>query len=278
MRRVVALALLALANAGLAGCAEVAQATRPATEAVGRLLLSPEEEKRIGDQLSAQVRQQEGVVQDPEVQAYLREVGQVMVQAVPEKDRRFDYTFTVLDAPDSVNAFALPGGHIFVNSGLLKAVDSEAELASVLGHEIAHITLDHPSQQLAAQVGLGTLQQLALGSDPALVAQLGSAIVAQGYLAAHSREAERDADRIGLSYLTAANYSPAAMPRFFSQLAAMNRSDPNFVQDFFATHPAPGERATTLEAMIAEQHLAPGRQQIVGNLPQMQQRLGGTAR
>jgi beta-barrel assembly-enhancing protease len=266
--RPLAAAVLALLLSS--GCAPIASVTRPATRAVGRVLLSTEEERRIGAQLAAQVRQQERVLDDPRVQSYVRRLGQRIVDQVPREDRRFDFQFTVLDAPDDVNAFALPGGHIFVNSGLIRAADSEAELAAVLAHEVAHVTADHPSNQLAAQVGLGTLQQLALGQDPGLAAQIGSTIAAQGYLAAHSREQEREADRRGLEYLARANYEPAAMARFFEKLARMSRTRPALVGDFLASHPAPGQRAETISSLIRERGYGGGRQSILGGFERIQ--------
>jgi predicted Zn-dependent protease len=267
MKRLLVASLVA---ALLGGCSWVSSATRKPTEALGGLLLSPEDERRLGAQLSAQVKQEEQVLDDPEVQQYVQRVGQHVAAAIPEDERLFEFEFTVLDTPETVNAFALPGGHIFVNSGLIRAVGSEAELASVLAHEVAHVTLEHPSQQLAAQVGVSTLAQLALGNDPGLLQQLASGIAAQGYLAAHSRDAEAEADETGLGYLAAAGYSPKAMPRFFDELSQMARTQPNVVSNFFATHPAPGDRSADLQRMIRERGYGPGRTSIIGPIDRIQ--------
>jgi predicted Zn-dependent protease len=257
----------------------VATATRPATRAVGELLLSPEDEKQLGDQLSAEVRQKEKVLDDPKVQGYVNTLGQRLVAQAPEEERPFPFQFTVIDAPGTVNAFALPGGHIFVYSGLIRAADNEAELAAVLGHEVAHVTSGHPSQQLASQVGLSTLQQLLFGNEPGLIAQLGSAITAQGYLAAYTRDMEREADKRGLQYLDQASYDPAAMARFFDKLAKLEGSNPNFVSAFFATHPNPGERAREVSSLIQSRGYGGGQQAIVSSDFQgIQARVGGPAR
>ncbi|HSP76920.1 MAG TPA: M48 family metalloprotease, partial [Myxococcaceae bacterium] len=185
----------------------------------------------------------------------------------------FAFRFTVLDNPDNVNAFALPGGHIFIYSGLIRAADSEAELASVLAHEVAHVTAGHPSDLLAAQVGLGTLQQLALGRNPGMLAQLGSAIASQGYLSAYTRDQEQEADKRGLQFLSQAGYEPSAMARFFQELANMRNTQPGLVSAFFSTHPAPGQRAERVASLIQSRGYGPGRQAILGGFEQIQARI-----
>ncbi|HYO53871.1 M48 family metallopeptidase [Archangium sp.] len=261
------------------GCGTVASATRPATRAVGEFVLGPEDEKKLGDQLAAEVKQKEKVLNDPQVQSYVNDLGQRLVDQTPKKERPFPFQFTVIEAPDDVNAFALPGGHIFVYSGLIRAADNEAELASVLGHEIAHVTSGHARQQLASLVGLGTLQQLLLGNNPNLVAQVGSAIVAQGYLAAYTRGMESEADKRGLQYLDTAGYDPAAMARFFDKLGNMEGSRPNFVSTFFATHPNPGDRAREVSSLIQSRGYGGGQEAIVSNdFQSIQARVGGPVR
>lgn len=257
------------------GCATVASTTRPATQAVGEFVLGPEETKQLGDQLAAEVRQQEKVLDDPTVQRYVDILGQRLVAQAPKEERPYPFQFTVIDAPDTVNAFALPGGHIFVYSGLIRAADSEAELASVLAHEVAHVTSGHARQQLVSQVGLSTLQQLLFGSDPSLLAQVGSAIAAQGYLAAYTRGMEREADKRGLQFLDTAGYDPAAMARFFEELGKLQGSNPNFVSAFFATHPEPGNRASEVRSLIQSRGYGGGQQAIVGNDFQRIQALTG---
>src|SRR5690606_12528518 len=143
------------------------------------------------------------------------------------------YRFTVIDEPRQVNAFALPGGHIYVYSGLIAAADSEAELAGVLGHEIGHVAERHAAQALGAQFGLQTLASLALGQNPSLIEQIAAGIAAQGYLSRHSRDAERESDSRGLQYLIAAGYDPTAMPAFFKKLERMSGGNPGALQQFF---------------------------------------------
>lgn len=260
----------------VSGCSWVAQTTSKATEAVGRALLSPAQEKQLGAELAAQVRQETPQSKDPVVQQYVDSVATKVLATVPEKKRQeFRFTFDVIDAPNDVNAFALPGGHIFVMSGLLEAVDSEAELAGVLSHEVAHVVAGHPSQQLAAQVGVQTLGAIALGGNPGLIQQLAASIVATGYLAAHTREMEEEADTLGVQFLASAGYDPRGMSSFFAELARLQKSSPNFVERFVSTHPAPAERSRRVSALIAEKRLAGGQQTLVGGLDQVQQRVQG---
>lgn len=268
-----ALALLPLAT----GCGWIASATSEGTEALGNLLLSPADERALGNQLSAQVKQQQRVHPDAFVQQYVDEVARQVLAQVPEAERKqFDFEFTVLDEPDQVNAFALPGGKIFVMSGLLEAVDSEAELASVLGHEIAHVVAGHPSQQLAAQVGIQTLGSLALGQQAGLVQQIAAQVASTGYLAAHTRTMEREADELGLKFLSSARYEPAAMADFFAKLGKMHGGgERNFVENFVATHPAPTERARKIQERIREANLQGEQQQLVGGLERAQQQITG---
>ncbi len=264
---------LLVAVALLAGCSAVASATRGPTTALGHLLLSPEQEEEIGAQLAAQVRQQEKILDDPEVQRYVSEVGARIVSAVPKEKKRFPFDFTVIDAPGTVNAFALPGGHLFVYSGLIEAASTEAELAAVLGHEVAHVTLGHAGNQLAAQVGTETIAGLALGNDPGLIAQLAAGIAAQGYIAAYSRMDESQADAEGLTYLAAAGYDPQAMVAFFRKLQKLSGSDPGAVATFFSSHPSPGDRVRTLEGLIRERGYTGGKESIVGGFDAIRARL-----
>jgi beta-barrel assembly-enhancing protease len=260
------------------GCSSVSSATRPATRAVGEVVLSPQQEKQLGDQLAAEVKQKEKVLNDPFVQGYVSQLGQRIVDKVPREERPFPFQFTVIEAPETVNAFALPGGHIFIYSGLIRAAESEAELASVLSHEVAHVTSGHARELLASQVGLSTLEQLVLGKNPGLLAQVGSSIVAQGYLASYSRGMESEADKRGLQFLDEAGYDPAAMARFFRKLDGMSKSRPNFVSSFFATHPNPGERARVVGSLIESRGYGGGQLFFSGDFQAIQARVGGPIR
>jgi len=266
--------LVLISCAAFAGCASVNRTVDKGTGAIGELLLPVPEEVQLGNQLAAEVNQQEKILQDPQVQAYVNSVGQKVVQASGDKRDGIKYSFTVIDQPGTINAFALPGGHIYVYSGLILAARSEAELAGVLAHEVGHVTSRHAAQALGTAYGLQTLSAIALGQNPGALQQLAAGIAAQGYMARHSRDAEREADMKGLQYMTKAGYDPKAMPRFFEELVRISGKS-NAVSEFFASHPNPQERVKNLNAEIAKKGNPTGKSSIVGGFDQVQARLKG---
>lgn len=269
MRRMLAGLLIA---SSFAGCASVQATADKGSKAIGEALLPVSEERQLGKQLAAQVDQEEKVLNNREVQNYVDRVGQLLVKA--SGDKRFKYTFTVIDKPGVINAFALPGGHIYVYTGLIQAADTEAELASVLGHEVGHVVERHAAAQLGTQFGLQTLAGLALGNNPGQIQQIAAGIAAQGYMMRHSRDAEREADSDGLRYLIKAGYDPKAMPIFFRKLEKIAGGNPGAIQQFFSSHPAPGERAKTLSAAIGNRS---GKSEVVGGFANIKRQLGSSA-
>lgn len=275
MRRVLANLLIGVTLAGAgAGCASVSKTTESGSKAIGSLLLPVSEEQQLGNQLASQVNQEEKILDNQQVQAYVDRIGQRMVQA--SGDRRFKYQFTVIDKPNEVNAFALPGGHIYVYSGLIRAADNEAELASVLGHEVGHVVERHAASQLGAQFGLQTLAALALGNNPGQIEQLAAGVAAQGYLMKNSRDAERQADDDGLRYTVKAGYDPRAMPAFFQKLQKIAGGDPNAIEAFFSSHPGSGERVKTTTEQIRKMGNPTGKTEIIGGFSQIKSQLGSS--
>lgn len=270
---------LALALLGLSACASIDRGIDKGASAAANVLVPPETEAKLGNQLASQVNEEEKISGDAQLQAYLGKVAAKVMSAVPAKERNDQkFTFTVIDKPREVNAFALPGGHIYVYSGLIAAADNEAELAGVLAHEIGHETSRHGAEMLVKNMGLETVMGLALGEKPNQLAALGSQIAAQGYLAQNSRDQEREADERGLRYLTKAGYDPNGLPNFFSKLAKMQGSSSDAIQKFFASHPAPAERAKTARETIARSNQKTGKTELVGGFAAMKARAaGGTA-
>ncbi|MEM6679994.1 MAG: M48 family metalloprotease [Pseudomonadota bacterium] len=225
--------------------------------------------QRKGDAYHPQVVERFGGVYDEgRVDDYVRRIGQRLVAVSAEPGER--WTFTVLDSP-VVNAFAVPGGYIYVTRGLVALANDEAELAGVIGHEIAHVTARHGAQretrQTAAGIGvlLGTVGLAALGIEPPVVSDILGAAVG-GTLASYSREDEREADRIGIRLLADAGYDPQAQADFLASLArnaaldaelAGGRYDPE-VTGFFATHPATAGRTREARAVAAATGVAAG--------------------
>jgi predicted Zn-dependent protease len=237
------LLLAVLVASALGACG----ATIPTSAA--NLLLPAEQEEQLGREVDAQLRTQVRFLEDPAVQSYVERVGRRVAEA-SEREREIDVSFQVIDDPENVNAFATVGGRIYVFSGLLLAVRDEAELASVLAHEVAHVTHRDVARLMIGQVGLEALAAAALGQNPGMVQQIAAQLAGAGVLAAHTREQERDADEAGLMALARAGYEPAAMIRMYETLARLAQSQPNVVQQFFATHPPTEDRIQAISAMI----------------------------
>ena len=209
--------------------------------------LSPEDEKRVGrEQHSKIVEQFGGEYDDPKLARYVDSIGQFLAAASDAP--RTGYAFTVLDSP-VVNAFAVPGGYVYLTRGLLALADSEAEVAGVLAHEIAHITARHGSkrQSKGTIAGLG-LVLLGAATDNRALVELGR-VGAHAVLSAYSRKEEHEADEIGVRYLSRAGFDPGAMSSFLVKLkrqsefeASLHGRSPRPGLDFFATHPRTPER------------------------------------
>jgi predicted Zn-dependent protease len=277
-------AVLSLLVAGIAlAQAACTQVRNPATGELQYTSLSPSEERNLGQQEHPKaLRQFGGAYPDEALQAYVEDVGERVKDASELADQPF--TFTLLDS-DVVNAFALPGGYVYVTRGLLVLADNEAELAGVLGHEVGHVTARHSAQRydqaqlgqigtLAAQLGgmllggyLGGAQGAQLGGQ--YLGQAGS-LGAQAWVQSYSREQEFEADQLGIRYLGEAGYEPDAMATFLATLEADDayrqrtqgggEDEASFLGDWFRSHPRTPERvARAVEATSAE---VPGAQEV----------------
>lgn len=202
-------------------------------------LISLEEEWQLGQQLAADIERQVRINRDPEVNAYVRQMGQRIVARTPMANLPFQ--FHVIDDPE-INAFAIPGGHVYVNTGLIAHADNASELAGVMAHEISHVTARHSTEQISRQYGLSILAGIALGQNPGALSELAAQILAGGTLARFSRGAEREADELGIQAMAAAGYNPHGMASMFEELMEQRQRQPGRVEQFFATHPAIDER------------------------------------
>jgi predicted Zn-dependent protease len=205
-------------------------------------LVSTEQEIQLGKESAAQIAQQIGRYPDEKVQAYVNGIGQRMAKASERPD--LPWTFTVLDDP-TVNAFALPGGPVFVTRGILTHMNSEAELASVLGHEIGHITARHSVDQLSkaqlAQVGLGV--GMILSEDLRQYGQL-AGVGLQLMFLKFGRDDERQSDELGFKYMVAQGYDPREMAEMFTTLERSSKVEgAGRLPEWLSTHPDPGNRA-----------------------------------
>lgn len=239
---------------GLASCA-----VNPVTGRQEFVMMSESQELALGRRGDADVRKEYGVYASPELQRYVNEVGQKLARVSHRPD--IAYHFTVLDSPE-VNAFALPGGYIYIFRGIIAYLNSEAELAAVLGHELGHVTARHAVEQYtaaqAANIGVAIgsvfLPELRTNVGQNVVNVLGTAL-----LAGYGREHELEADRLGAEYLARSGYDPQAMigvlkvlkaqEEFDAQIAKQEGREPNHYHGLFATHP---DNDTRLKQVVAE--------------------------
>ncbi len=214
-------------------------------------LLSTEEEIRLGRQLSAEVEKQERVLDDKEMQTYVRQLGAELAQYAPRQD--VEYTFKVIDAPDKVNAFALPGGYIYVYTGLMRICENEAELAAVMAHEIGHVSGYHHGESISRQYSYNLVMSIILGEDANALAELGARIMGTAGHMFYSRENEREADRTGMNILVQAGYNPGAMLSFMGKLIEEDqRRGGGRGLPIFASHPPTEERIELLDALYMQ--------------------------
>ena len=228
----------------LSGCAAVRQQ-------LGRSLVPPETEIELGRKLSRQIEAEQPVLRDREIQRYVAEIGRPLILASHRDRPGIRYRIRVLDDPRQVNAFALPGGFIYFYSGLLLFAENEAEVAGVLAHEIGHVVGRHSANQLATRFGLQLLAAIALGENPALLAELTADILEAGGMARFSRDDERQADRYGVAYTIAAGFDPRGIITFFTKLREAEAGRrPGYFGKLMSTHPATAERIRDIERRI----------------------------
>ena len=147
-----------------------------------------------------------------------------MAQAAPPFNS-LPWNFHVVQ-DDSINAFAIPGGHVYVNTGLIRNANNASQLAGVMAHEISHVLARHSTEQLSRQYGLSVIAGAVLGQDPGALSQIAAQIIAGGALARFSRDAEREADNIGIQAMAAAGYNPNGMAAMFEKLTLATRQEP----------------------------------------------------
>jgi predicted Zn-dependent protease len=209
---------------------------------------SIEKEMALGRQLSFEVEQGSRLLTDPMVNQYINRVGQVLVQ---HSDCKVPFVIKIVD-DDEVNAFALPGGFFYVDTGLILAANDEAELAGVMAHEIAHVCARHATRNVTrAEIAqYASLPLLFLGGPVGYaVRELSSVAMPLSFLK-FSRDAEREADLLGIQYQYASGYDPTAFVDFFEKLESEEKTSHNFVARAFMTHPMTDDRVRRAEGML----------------------------
>jgi beta-barrel assembly-enhancing protease len=240
MRQGIAIVCLALTGClWLSGCA-----VDPVSGDKHLMLISPEDEAKLGKAYAPQIEKElGGRIPDENLQSYINQVGQKMARVCHHPE--FSYSYTAVQDP-MVNAFAVPGGHIFITRGLLEKLNSEAELASVLGHETGHVVAQHTASAISRATVMAALVVAAGVGGGARGA--GSAdFIASCLSLQYSRDDETEADWAGLSYMTQAGYDPNGMVATMRVLDKLQTERPI---EFFSTHPNPDSRVTFIQERI----------------------------
>jgi predicted Zn-dependent protease len=213
---------------------------------------SLEKEIAIGKRLAQEVERQAKIIDDPVIAEYVNRIGQNLVR---NSDAKVPFTIKVIDS-EEVNAFALPGGFFFVNSGLILKADSESELAGVMAHEIAHVAARHGTRQATR----GQLAQIAMIAASIAVPytmagyaamQGANLAIPMGFLA-FTRKMEREADYLGLQYMYKSGYDPTSFVDFFEKIQTLEKRKPGSVAKVFSTHPMTDDRIQASQKEIQD--------------------------
>jgi predicted Zn-dependent protease len=273
MQRILSVFLgITLAAGFTTGCA--AQRIR-AEKAVADVLISDEQEEQIGRQVKQELEQKEKIqyVQDPAVLEYVNRISTPILQAANRDRKGVKWKINVINDPKTVNAFATPGGYLYVYTGLLLAAENEAEVAGVMAHEAGHVVGRHSARAMVNAYGLQAVTQLALGKNPGTGAQIAAALVGGGAMLAHGRSEETEADEYGARYASGANYDPRSLISFFQKLQQRSGDTPGVLK-WLSTHPTHSDRISHLEQFISRNGLR-GSELGADRLAAIKQKLGG---
>jgi beta-barrel assembly-enhancing protease len=233
-RPAMALAFAASAGVAAAGCGVTMQ-----------------QEAQIGAQYAAEINRQIPLVQDAALNRYINDLGRSIAR---HAERPFQYNFFIVNT-DQINAFALPGGYVYINRGLIERTENLSELAGVLAHEIAHVDLRHGAEQLerAQHANLGlTVAYVLMGRAPSGVERAAIDVGGTLWFARHGREAEREADDVAIPLLVRSGIDPRGLTTFFNKLMADQQRQPGRVQQWFSTHPLTTDRIAATQAHIQQ--------------------------
>jgi predicted Zn-dependent protease len=239
----------ALAAGGLFAC-------RTVETTAAKALVSNDEENQLGQQVQQELQKQNTkFITDRQIVGYVTDVANKILGKAKKQRPEVNWTIEVIDDPKTVNAFAVPGGHLYVYSGLLLAIQNEAELAGVMGHESGHVALRHSARQMIDQLGLEAGASMVLGKNASSLSQGIASLAAQGTMLKFSRTDETEADEFGAAAMAEAGYDPQQLPAFFEVLQKEEGNVPGIMK-YLSDHPLTKDRISHLHDYIAAHHLS----------------------
>ncbi len=247
-RRAFLLAITALVSVSLTNCEMLDQVVTP------MFMMSPEDEVTFGKECAKQIEKDLVFVNDPAIVAYVRKVGEIVKANAPKK-AVVPTQFFVVKNPE-INAFAIPGGNMYVHTGLINAAEDEAEMASVMAHEYGHVVYRHGAKHVSRATGASALQQILVGGNQA--GELVTSIIAQGALSNYGRSDELEADSIAVPTLIKGGYDPRGMVTFFETMKKKYGDSGGGLAKYFGSHPPTGDRIARVNAQIAQSPNAKG--------------------
>ncbi|MBF2055479.1 MAG: M48 family metalloprotease [Candidatus Sericytochromatia bacterium] len=254
---------LSLVGLSLASCSQEELLNRATNAAIGAGIgliqgqtLTPESENRMGEEVRREIfREYRAYTGSEQLVSYVRSVGNQLLSHAGRRDE-VNYRFDVLDSPE-INAFAIPGGSVFITTEALKYLRNEAELAAVLGHEIAHVSQKHTVESLQRALVAQGLLQGGLSQRDSQLLQGAAVLTLDLILKGFSREQEREADRVGAVLAVRHQYAEEGLIGFLQTLQEVSGDSPGGLVQFLLTHPGLEERMTLLRQFLAEQQLSP---------------------
>ena len=240
-------AVVAVVALGAAGCASFRNIS----------IFTTQEEIELGRRISEEIEAEVKLLNDPVIVNYVRHIGAKV--ASRSERRNIVYEFKVIDDIGQVNAFAVPGGFIYIFTGLLARMESEGELAAVLGHETAHISERHSMEALTREVGFNIMVQALLGDKAAAWQELLANVTYTMAFLKFSRQDEKEADEVGLMYMFGAGYDPQGMIDLLELFIELSGTEPSAIEEWLSTHPTSQKRVKDVQALIEKLHLYGGK-------------------
>lgn len=256
MNRFVLMMPLALA---VSGCAGGQKSIDRAGDVATDIIMPVPQENELGKKLIPEIEKDLKLHTDAALQSYVSELGRKITSAAREQTPEgINFTFKVVDDDETVNAFAIPGGTIYVYSGLLKLADDEAEVLGVLGHEVAHVTQRHVARRLIAAYGIEAITGIVLGENGGDLAKMAAQLAGAGAMLKFGRDQERESDATGIPWVVRAGYDPGGVVTFFEKLKAQQGAGSELLV-LIQSHPLPSERVDNAKAQIAELRNVPNK-------------------